>query len=204
MYTETTYRIFAMGIFLVGALISGYFRRKADRETGEKISPIAEGLPILIALRIFGLILWGSILAYLINPAWMTWSQLELPASFRWFGVVLGLLADLFAWWIFSSLGNNVSPTVATRRSHQLVTNGPYRWIRHPLYLMGLIAYLGFAFLSANWIIACLAVLVFILLLIRLPQEEAHLAARFGEEYLSYSRRTGRFLPRLRPQGGTQ
>lgn len=194
---ENTYRLWAIGIFLIGAGISGYFRRKADRDTGEKISPRAEGLPIMISLRVFGLALWLGVFAYLINPAWMHWSQVSLPTSARITGLALGVLADLLAYWVFSNLGTNVSPSVATRKRHQLVTSGPYRWVRHPLYTMGMISYLSFAIMAANWYIAALAVITFIILLIRLPKEEAGLIERFGDDYRRYMQQTGRFLPRL-------
>lgn len=194
---ENVFRFSAIAIFLIGAGISTYYRRKADRETGEKISPRSEGLPIMIALRAFGLTLWLGVLAYMINPAWMAWSQLEPPLWVRWAGLGLGLLAVLFAYWVFRYLGNNVSPSVATRREHQLVTSGPYRWIRHPLYTMGMLSYMSFAMLSANWFIAVLSVAVFVILNIRLPLEEAGLIDKFGDEYRAYMRRTGRFLPKL-------
>ena len=197
MYTENAYRFSAIGVFLIGAVISSWFRRKADRETGERISPRSEGLPVMIALRVVGFLLWAGVFAYLINPAWMTWSQVQLPGWLRWLGLALGIAADLLSFWVFSNLGNNVSPSVATRNTQQLVTSGPYRWVRHPLYSMGMLAYLSFALLASNWFIALLSIAVFLVLLIRLPQEETHLLARFGDEYRAYMQRTGRFLPRF-------
>lgn len=197
MNTENTFRAAAVIVFLLGAAISTYHRRKADRETGETISPRAEGPAIMIALRILGLFLWLAIFAYLINPGWMAWSQVELAAWLRWCGLGFGILADLLAYWVFTNLGNNVTPTVETRTRHQLVTSGPYRWVRHPLYSMGLIAYMGFALLAANWLIALLSFAVFCVLVLRLPQEENHLLDRFGDQYREYMQRTGRFIPRL-------
>jgi len=51
--------------------------------------------------------------------------------------------------------------------------------------------------LSANWLIAALSVALFVILNIRLPQEEAGLIEKFGDEYREYMQRTGRFLPKL-------
>jgi protein-S-isoprenylcysteine O-methyltransferase Ste14 len=133
----------------------------------------------------------------MINPAWMNWSKIDLPEWARWVGVGLGLLSDLLAWWVFTSLGNNVTPTVVTRQKAQLVTSGPYRWVRHPLYVMGLIGYIGFALLAENWFIALTTSLGFVLLAIRARDEEANLLTKFGDEYRQYMQTTGRFLPRL-------
>jgi protein-S-isoprenylcysteine O-methyltransferase Ste14 len=194
---ENIFRFSAIAVFLVGATISSYYRRKADRETGERVSPRAEGLPIMIALRVFGLALWAGVLAYMLNPGWMVWSQIALPTWARLAGLGLGIVSVGLAYLVFSNLGNNVSPTVATRKEHQLVTSGPYHWVRHPLYSMGMLSYLSFALLSANWFIAALSVAVFIILNMRLPQEEAALIEKFGDAYREYMQRTGRFLPKI-------
>jgi len=194
---DNVFRLLAAVIFVIGVAISAYHRRKADREGGDKISLKEEGLPITIALRVFGLMVWLGVFAFLINPAWIAWSRLDLPEWARWVGVGMGAAGDALAYWVFSSLGNNVSPTVITRKEHSLVTSGPYRWVRHPLYMMGLIGYLGFALLSESWFIALMAVITFVILSLRLPKEEARLIERFGSEYREYMRRTGRFLPKV-------
>ena len=195
---ESTYRMLAVVIFLVGAGISGYFRRRADRRAGgEQILLTAEGLPLMLTLRVGGAALWLGVFAYLINPAWMAWSQLHLPTWLRISGAALGVVADGLMYWVFSSLGDNVTPTVVTRSKHHLVTSGPYRWVRHPLYSVGFLSFIAFALLSANWYIAALAIVAMIAMSLRVPKEEAALIARDGELYREYAQRTGRFLPKL-------
>jgi len=195
---EDVYRWMALVIFLVGTGISMYYRRRADREAGgEKISLKSEGLPLMLALRVGGIALWLGVFAYFINPAWMAWSQLELPSWLRLAGAALGMVTDGLILWVFSSLGNNVSPTVVTRQRHQLVTSGPYRWIRHPLYTVGFLSYMSFAVLAANWYIAILAIVALWLLSLRVPAEEQALIARNGDTYRDYAKRTGRFLPKF-------
>jgi protein-S-isoprenylcysteine O-methyltransferase Ste14 len=194
---DKIFRILAVIIFLTGVSTSIYFRSKAEREGGEKISLTDEGTFMLIALRLAGLTFWLSVFAYMLNPDWMTWSRISLPGWARWLGVGLGVLGDILAWWVFTNLGNNVTPTVVTRQNARLVTSGPYRWVRHPLYLMGLISYIGFALLAENWFIALFTFLAFALLAIRARKEEARLIEKFGDEYRSYMKITGRFFPRL-------
>jgi protein-S-isoprenylcysteine O-methyltransferase Ste14 len=98
---------------------------------------------------------------------------------------------------MFRSLGNNITDTVATRRNHSLVTSGPYRWIRHPLYTFAAFTYLNLSLLMASWVTGLMIVVAFGLLAMRTPKEEAKLVERFGEAYLDYINHTGRFLPRL-------
>jgi protein-S-isoprenylcysteine O-methyltransferase Ste14 len=127
----------------------------------------------------------------------MAWGQLQLPDSLRWAGEV-GTIAGLgLTTWMFRSLGNNITDTVDTRRDHALVTSGPYRWIRHPLYTFAAFTYFNLSLLMASWITGLMIIVAFGLLAMRTPKEEAKLVERFGDAYLEYMRKTGRFLPRL-------
>ena len=195
--TENIFRILAAIILFTGIGISSYFRRKADRESGETISRKVDGTPMMTLIRIGGLILWLSPLVYLINPAWMAWSKIGLPDWVRWFGVLIGILCIFGIYWLFSSIGSGITPTSATRKEHQLVTSGPYRWVRHPLYTVGSSMFIGFGMIADNWFIALLGILAFIGMAIRTPKEEANLIEKFGDEYREYMKRTGRFLPKF-------
>lgn len=194
---ENIFRILAALILFTGIGISGYFRRKADRESGEKISRSVDGTPFMMLIRVFGLLLWFSPIVYLINPAWMAWSKIGLPDAVRWLGVVTGFLCTLGIYWLFSSIGAGITPTSATRREHRLVTSGPYRWVRHPLYTVGTSMFVAFGMMADNWFIALLGILSFIAMAARTPKEEANLLEKFGDEYRDYMKRTGRFFPKL-------
>lgn len=194
MSTEALFQTIAILTFLTAISLSAYFRSKA--ETGEKISSAGEGRWIRVLLRLFGLPLFVSILLYMIHPSWMAWSMLSLPIWLRWVGVGLGVVTLPLLYWIFKSLGPNITRTVAVRSQHFLVTDGPYGWVRHPLYTSAAVSWLGFALLSQSWFIALMAILALTVLAIRTRREEENLIGRFGDEYRDYMRRTGRFLPR--------
>ena len=100
-------------------------------------------------------------------------------------------------YWVLISIGKNITPTVATRKDHQLVTGGAYRWVRHPLYSVGTLFFLALNLLVANWFISLASLVGLTMLLVRLPKEEASLIERFGDEYRAYTKRTGRLLPRI-------
>jgi len=194
---ENIFRILATLILFTAVGISSYFRRKADQESGEKISRSVDGSLMMTLIRIGGLLLWLSPLVYLINPRWMAWSKIGLPEGTRWLGVGIGILCVLGVYWLFSSIGSGITPTSATRKQHMLVTNGPYRWVRHPLYTVGSSMFVAFGMMADNWFIAGLGILTFILMAIRTPKEEANLIEKFGDEYREYMKRTGRFFPKL-------
>jgi protein-S-isoprenylcysteine O-methyltransferase Ste14 len=194
---ETIFRILAALVLFTGMGISGYYRRKADRDTGEKISRKADGNAMMTVIRIGGLILWLSPFVYLVNPDWMAWSKIGLPEWVRWLGVGMGVLCVLGIYWLFVSIGSGITSTSATRKEHKLVTNGIYRWIRHPLYTVGSSFIVSFGMMADNWFIAMFGILAFILMAIRMPKEEANLIEKFGDEYREYMKRTGRFLPKF-------
>jgi protein-S-isoprenylcysteine O-methyltransferase Ste14 len=194
---EYIFRILAALILFAGVGISSYFRRKADKDTGEKISRKVDGSVMMTVIKIGGLFLWLTPLVYLINPNWMQWTKIGLPESIRWLGVGLGILCVFGIYWLFSSIGSGISPTSATRKEHKLVTSGPYRWVRHPLYTVGASLFIAFGMMADNWFIAALGVLAFIGMAIRTPKEEANLIEKFGDEYREYMKRTGRFFPKI-------
>lgn len=197
MNQESLFRLIAAVLLLSALGISVSFRRRANKSE-DKISSKEEGRLILALRSIFGLAGWLSALVYLVNPAWMAWAHLDLPAWVRWSGAAIMAMCLPLIYWIFNSLGTNVTPTVAIRREHTLVVHGPYRWVRHPLYTVGFIAFIGFSLLSAIWFTGTMLVLGFGVLAMRTPLEEKRLVERFGDEYRAYMRRTGRYLPRLR------
>jgi protein-S-isoprenylcysteine O-methyltransferase Ste14 len=177
--------------------ISAYHRRRA-RQTSETIARRREGALFVILRTVFALPLFAAVLAYLINPASMTWSEFGAPHWVRWIGVAIGALTVPSAWWLFRNLGRNVSETVLTKAHHSLVTTGPYRWVRHPLYATGGALLVAVGLIAANWFILLLAsgVVVLVRVLV-VPREEQELIAKFGDDYRRYRERTGGMFPRL-------
>jgi protein-S-isoprenylcysteine O-methyltransferase Ste14 len=194
---EATFRILAALVLFTSMAISSYYRIKADKESGERLSRKADGNVLMTIIRLGGLILWLSPLVYLINPAWMAWSKIGLPEAVRWLGVGIGVLCVAGIYWLFSSIGTGITPVSATRKEHKLVTNGIYRYVRHPLYTIGSSLFISFGMMADNWFIILLGVLAFVVMAIRTPKEEANLIEKFGDEYREYMNRTGRFLPKF-------
>lgn len=104
--------------------------------------------------------------------------------------------------WLFHrshvDLGLNWSPTLELRESHQLVTRGIYRTIRHPMYTSLLLYGVGQALVVPNWFagpfyLVALAVLVGF----RLGDEERMMRDAFPDEYPTYMKSTKRLVPRV-------
>jgi protein-S-isoprenylcysteine O-methyltransferase Ste14 len=193
---ESTFRAIALAIVALCLPIGLYFRIRS-LATGEKLARREEGLFILIGLRLCGIAAWIVFAAYLIDPASVSRFSLPLPLWLRWSGAAMTLLLPPLLFWTFRSLGTNLTDTVVTRRAHTLVTHGPYRWVRHPFYDVGLLGVLSLSLVTASGLLALLGLAVVAMLFARTRIEEAKLTERFGAEYQAYAERTGRFVPRL-------
>ena len=82
MRRESVFRSITAALLVTAAAISVYHRHRAEQAGRGEISLQEEGLPTAVALRSSGLVLMLSVVAYLINPRWMRWSSLNLPASY--------------------------------------------------------------------------------------------------------------------------
>jgi len=200
MQEPDIFRWLFLSLFAVNMSISGYYRNRA--RSGETIERSRESAPLKLARALFAIPGAIAMLVYMVNPNWMAWSSYPLSSTARWLGVCLGGALVPLNLWLFRSIGANVSETILTKQHHELVTEGPYRWVRHPLYAVGILLLLSLSLVAANWFIGGLtlaAVPLFSLVII--PREEENLIAKFGNDYERYRRRTGRLLPRLSRAG---
>jgi protein-S-isoprenylcysteine O-methyltransferase Ste14 len=196
MNDDQTFRLLLSVVFLA-VLPVGIYHRLKSQATHEKLDRRQEGLFILVTLRPIGLVFWLGVIAWMINPGWLAWASVSLPAWMRWTGVGLIAIACGLVIWTFRCLGTNLTDTVVTRRTHTLVLHGPYRWIRHPFYASAALFTVAISLIAANWFLLLSGASVFGLLIIRTRIEEENLVARFGDSYRRYMTQTGRFLPRI-------
>jgi protein-S-isoprenylcysteine O-methyltransferase Ste14 len=187
-----------IAIFTLLTVIRAYYRIA----TGTFREPLYADLEEwhFIALRgLFGVPLVAAVALYVLNLSWAPWSFVQLPAWLRWTGVGLCLAAVALITAAHRALDGSFSPTIRLRRHHRLVTTGPYRYVRHPMYAAYLLLFLGAFLLSANWVIGAGGVgVIATLMTLRLVGEERRLVERFGGAWLSYREATGAFLPQLR------
>ncbi|MCW1970463.1 MAG: isoprenylcysteine carboxylmethyltransferase family protein [Anaerolineae bacterium] len=193
---ETYYQIATLIILISAFGISISFRIRAHL-LGGQLHSTGSQRPI-IWLRLFGFVVWLPILAYIVNPNWVAALRVTLPDWLRLGAFIVGLIDLGLIYWMFRTLGLNISPVQEARAGATLVTTGPYRWIRHPLYVFGYLAIVSLMLLSGLiWLIGVTVVPFVMFIRWRVPREEANLIATFGDAYRDYMSRTGRYLPKL-------
>jgi protein-S-isoprenylcysteine O-methyltransferase Ste14 len=150
-----------------------------------------------IASLIFLLALASSLI-YIIYPPFIDWAALPLPDWARWLGVAVAVGGFSLLEWSHRALGQNWSDQPRVTQGQQLVQNGPYRWVRHPIYTAFLLILGSTLLIASNGLVGGLWILAVSLdISPRMRYEETVLLAKFGEGYRSYMQRTGRLLPRL-------
>lgn len=122
-----------------------------------------------------------------------------VPSWVRWLGnAVLATGVALFTW-SHSALGRSWSVGVEIADDQRLVTSGPYRWVRHPMYSSLLVMAVGLLLATANPIVALPYLGAIAATYIeRVGDEERLMLRAFGDDYARYMATTGRLLPRWR------
>lgn len=176
---------------------SGRTRRKADRSGKDEISFAEEGRFIYNLRVSSALVFYLSLLAWLIYPPLIAWASVPVILPVRIAGLLLAAAMAPLLLWMLRTLGDNISPTVIVRQNHQLVTDGPYRWIRHPLYTFGSLFFIGISIAAQSLLMLAAGFAAIVALVLRTRIEEEKLEERFGDAYRQYKSRTGQFFPRL-------
>ena len=90
------------------------------------------------------------------------------------------------------------------RKNEQLATTGPYAYTRNPLYLGSLVLALGFVIASRSWIIAAIAVVLFIAIYLPVIRGEERLLHAQFPEFADYSQKVPRLIPRWTAYGASR
>ena len=112
-------------------------------------------------------------------------------------GLALGLYGIVVLPWATWTLGRMYVPGAGVFDDHELVTSGPFRLVRHPIYSAIIALWLGAALGTLNWLLLVTWPVYVMGVMKPARQEEELLRAKFGDAYEQYAGETGRFLPRL-------
>jgi protein-S-isoprenylcysteine O-methyltransferase Ste14 len=196
MNTELVFRIVLTLIGSVYTAIRIYYTRTALQSDKNFFRPRSDFRQL-----VFGTLGFLNIMPtviYVVAPEQLAWAALPLPAGWRWFGVGLGLLGIFLLLWVHHTLGKNFSVPGVMKEKQSLVTAGPYKWVRHPMYTVIFLVTVVYFLISANWFIGVVWIGWIVGTVASMVRdEEAILIEKFGDDYRAYMRRTRRFLPRV-------
>jgi protein-S-isoprenylcysteine O-methyltransferase Ste14 len=155
--------------------------------------------------------LWGgtTLVLLVLSPWWLRWSWSE-TSSLQVLGCVLFVVSVVAGTWALAKLGwarlllaGALFPlgagAVESVVEQRLVVEGPYRYVRNPLYDEDFCLIVGAALLTRSWALVLVAAFYLAQLALQLPMEERELRERFGAPYRRYCELVPRFVPRRKP-----
>jgi len=110
-------------------------------------------------------------------------------------GSALTMLGLLGAVWARMYLGRNWSGYVTYKENQTLVTSGPYRYVRHPIYTSMILMFIGTILSYGSLLVSVFFTVLSIDFILRTKKEEAIMIKLFGEKYTDYMKRTKRLIP---------
>jgi protein-S-isoprenylcysteine O-methyltransferase Ste14 len=180
--------------------IRAYYHRRANREGGRM--DVRDSRASILVRLVVAIPLVGLCVAYLIRPGILAWAEVPLPFWVYVLGTLFVLVSFPLLIWTHESLGANFNTILGTRDRRYLATQGPYRWVRHPMYSVLFVYLLGVLLMTGNLLIGGFLLGSFLVTIgTRVAKEEAILEEAYGEAYRSYKQRTGRFWPRFASAG---
>ena len=153
-------------------------------------------------------IVWVPLVAAWVALPWIALNRVDgllgLPSFARDDGFLLmrGIAAvcALLCWFAtllcYRRMGDDWGMAVTSQET-ALITDGPFRRIRHPIYAFSILLMLGSAVVLPTLPMLAVALVHVMLMNLKARNEEVHLAAKHGADYARYAARTGRFVPRF-------
>ncbi len=165
--------------------------QSAKRSAGPGSWRAAAGIRVVIFIGVLVLIRLSSSWRFI---AGIARRPLAPGAAGETIGVIVCVAGVALAVWARANIGRNWGMPMSLREGHELVTSGPYAYIRHPIYSGLLLAMLGSA-LAANpvWLVLFVVSLVYFVYGARV--EERHMTQQFPDAYPAYRRRTKMLIP---------
>jgi protein-S-isoprenylcysteine O-methyltransferase Ste14 len=186
---------FGNAVFILGVILSILIRAPHDkvRLQTKVIETRRTGLEVFL---ITAVLVSGIMLPVLAFMPWLEFANypLTLPSF------ILGCVTLILGLWVFhlshKHLGRNFSHTLEVREDHSLITNGVYKYVRHPMYSALFLLGVAQACLLSNWIAGpAMLVAFFLMFAFRIGPEERMMLDRFGAQYEAYRQQTRRVIP---------
>jgi protein-S-isoprenylcysteine O-methyltransferase Ste14 len=160
---------------------------KAVAERESAFSRLSHYLPLLIAIY---LISAPHVPVAVLNHRFVALTLLPVRI-----GAALTFAGLAFAIWARFWIGGNWSSDVTLKRDHELIVDGPYAWVRHPIYTGILLGLIGTGLAVGEWRAVLAVALAAIAFWRKLTIEEGVMRRQFGDAYTRYAKRVPALIP---------
>ncbi len=175
------FRYAFIAVFCTLTAIRSYYKIKTGLFREIPFNP-EEGIHHIVIRCLLGIPLLMGTYQAIFQPEKVDWTCVPLPVWLRLAGIPLALCALVLLGFVHQKLGKNFSTNIRFKQSQDLVTSGPYRYIRHPMYMAYLVLFIAAFLISRNLLVSLSGTAVILLLMTsRLRVEEAQLKKHFGQ-----------------------
>jgi len=182
------YYIIAYCVLILVGRMSTQKQRRSDKVSTQLLQITKDLTAILMVV--------SAIIAFLCP---LIEASVRENLEIKWLPVVLGAVIMAMGWLVIyfanKAIADNWSPSIDKTEDQELITEGIYSIVRHPLYFSGILILIRTNVYFQNqwsWLAALVA---FVMTLYRIPREERQLQARFGREYIAYQKTAKAIIP---------
>lgn len=168
--------------------ISGFHTKKVKSQEPFLKQFIQYWLPLIIAVLLLGPGEW-------FGHNWLREKFVEHTNLAGIIGLSICFIGAIISCRSRYLIGKNWSLSVQRKENHQLIQNGIYKVIRHPIYLGLLLLFTGNSIIVGDYRAIIAVLIVFVSLWLKLKKEEKLLTEAFGNQYLKYKSRTKALIP---------
>ena len=124
--------------------------------------------------------------------------KIIIPEILRIISLFILFFDVIFFYFIHKQLAENWSPYLEIKENQKLITNGVYKYIRHPMYTQLWIWVIFQGLVLSNYFIEIIGILTWgNLYFMRISNEEKMMVEEFGDKYKEYMKKTGRLIPQI-------
>lgn len=173
----------ALGLYW---LVTAFFQKKTN-----------EGKNFGFGNMVYALSMLASVALLLISPqvSFLNLIIIRVSLFVNIISITLSIIGVLVLIYSRTVLGTNWSKDVLIKKNHELITKGPYRYVRHPIYLGILMLYLGTTIAIGNLGTILGFLILLASLIVKLKQEEVLMTKQFKKKYLKYKKKTKALVP---------
>jgi protein-S-isoprenylcysteine O-methyltransferase Ste14 len=187
MIADIYFKLLVVGlVFLIFLVRIPYTKKQVSNK-----KQIMKGAMIFIPLVLYLLALFD-------------FANLKLPFYLRVVGLVIYFLGLILIGATHHYLGKNWHTILDSEnyKTKEFVKKGPYKFIRHPMYLSAFMIIIGLGIFTLNWLFLIIPFVVYLMIYLKqIKKEEKALVDGFGERYEEYIKETGRIFPKIRRKG---
>jgi protein-S-isoprenylcysteine O-methyltransferase Ste14 len=198
------FRISFVILWAIFGVVRVYYGRKTKTHESlvgikEKLSTAEKevGREFMFLTALIAVIGGAGLILYLLAPPWWTWTRLPLGQWTQWLGIIVAIPPIFYLVWVHRHLDRQWSIALELQGDHKLITSGPYKRIRHPMYLGIFIYTIGLILISSDFLVFIFFAFSIWANYRRIPQEEQMMIDQFGDEYREYMKHSGKLLPPL-------